>query len=226
MARARRSATIASPSAASTCRAAGSARIRRRSIGSISSPTIPTRGRSPICSKVVRYAQQRVDAPTFLVGHSRGGGVALLGARRIENLSGIVTWSAIARTDRWDDATKRSGARNGYLDVGEHAHETDDADVDARCSTTIEANRDRLDILSCVTQIEHPMLVIHGGRDEACRSAESREIASYARRCVARRHRQRQPHLQRHPSAGARAVRADHGRRGDRAFHQRVRVAS
>jgi pimeloyl-ACP methyl ester carboxylesterase len=44
----------------------------------------------------------------------------------------------------------------------------------------IEANRDRLDILKCATQIEQPILVIHGARDESVPVDESGEIASYA----------------------------------------------
>lgn len=130
--------------------------------------------------KVVRFCQERVDAPTFLVGHSRGGGVALLAADGIANLSGIVTWSAIARTDRWDDATKSMWRRAGYLEA-----ENTRTKQMMRMSTTmlddIEANRERLDILKCATQIEAPILVIHGARDESVPVAESLEIESYAR---------------------------------------------
>ncbi|HEX2060076.1 MAG TPA: alpha/beta fold hydrolase, partial [Thermoanaerobaculia bacterium] len=62
--------------------------------------------------RVVRYAQQQVPAlPTFLLGHSRGGGVALLGAIDVPNLHGVAVWSPIARCDRWDEATKRDWRR-------------------------------------------------------------------------------------------------------------------
>ena len=39
-------------------------------------------------------AAQFADLPVFLFGHSRGGGVAILGASDVTNLAGIVTWSA------------------------------------------------------------------------------------------------------------------------------------
>ena len=116
---------------------------------------------------------------TFLVGHSRGGGVSLLAAQDIENLCGIVTWSAIARTDRWDDATKNLWRRIGYLEA-ENTRTKQMMRMSTRMLDDIDANRDRLDILKCVTQIEHPMLVIHGGRDESVPVGESAEIASYA----------------------------------------------
>jgi len=130
--------------------------------------------------KVVRYCQQRVDAPTFLVGHSRGGGVSLLAAEGIENLSGIVTWSAISRTDRWDDATKSLWRRVGYLEV-ENARTKQMMRMSPRMLDDIEAHRSRLDILKCVTQIEPPILIIHGARDESVPVGESAEIESYAR---------------------------------------------
>ena len=130
--------------------------------------------------KVVRYCQQRVDAPVFLVGHSRGGGVSLLAADGIENLSGIVTWSAISRTDRWDDATKAMWRRIGYLEV-ENTRTKQMMRMTPRMLDDIESQRDRLDILKCATQIEQPVLILHGARDESVPIAESSEIASYAR---------------------------------------------
>ncbi len=130
--------------------------------------------------KVVHYCQERVDVPTFLVGHSRGGGVSLLAASGIDNLYGIVTWSAIARTDRWDDATKALWRRVGYLEV-ENMRTKQMMRMSTRMLEDIETNRERLDILKCVTQIEQPILVIHGGRDESVPVAESGEIVSYAR---------------------------------------------
>src|SRR2546423_617595 len=46
---------------------------------------------------VVAHARSQFpDLPMFLFGHSRGGGIAILGAREIANLAGIVTWSAIS----------------------------------------------------------------------------------------------------------------------------------
>ena len=130
--------------------------------------------------KVVRFCQERVDAPTFLVGHSRGGGIALLSAGGIANLCGIVTWSSIARTDRWDDTTKAMWRRAGYVEV-ENTRTKQIMRMSPRMLDDIEANRERLDILKCATQLEQPVLVIHGGRDESVPIAESLEIESYAR---------------------------------------------
>src|ERR1043165_5224743 len=67
--------------------------------------------------KVVRYCRERVSAPLFLPGHSRGGGVALLAAPEIEDLCGVATWNPIATADRWGDAEKVAWRREGQLNI-------------------------------------------------------------------------------------------------------------
>ncbi|HUP45184.1 MAG TPA: alpha/beta fold hydrolase [Thermoanaerobaculia bacterium] len=125
------------------------------------------------------YAQGRSDLPTFLLGHSRGGGIALLTADLIPNLAGVITWSAIARADRWDDATKKRWRADGFLDVVNQRTKQV-----MRMSTAIlddyEANRDKLDILGAASRLHVPLLVVHGGRDESVPVEESAAIAAAA----------------------------------------------
>ena len=129
---------------------------------------------------VVARCQKRLSIPTFLLGHSRGGGVALLGAHDVSNLRAVITWSAIARADRWDEATKRQWRRDGYLHVlNTRTHQM--MHKSTRVLEDFEANRDRLDILAAASRLEVPLLVVHGARDESVPVSESLEIASAAR---------------------------------------------
>jgi alpha-beta hydrolase superfamily lysophospholipase len=128
-----------------------------------------------------RYAQSRYPGlPTFLFGHSRGGGVAILGAYDVAGLSGVVTWSSIGHAGRWDDETKRRWRADGFLDV----INTRTKQV-MRMSPAIlddyERNAARLDISAAAARLDVPMLIIHGGRDESVPSDESRGLASGAR---------------------------------------------
>lgn len=109
---------------------------------------------------VCRYVRSRFRGlPLFLLGHSRGGGVALLAAREIRGLAGIVTWSAISRANGW-----------GGVDVSGKAVLAD-----------FEAHRKRLDILDSAARLRVPLLSIHGGRDESVPVENSREIVARAR---------------------------------------------
>ena len=129
---------------------------------------------------VVLWCQARVDLPTFLLGHSRGGGVALLAAERVEKLCGVAAWNAIARVDRWDEATKAQWRRDGFQDVI-NARTKQVMRMSTRMLDDYEQHRHDLDILGAVVKLEVPLLVVHGGRDESVPPGESREIAAYAR---------------------------------------------
>lgn len=125
----------------------------------------------------VRYAQSRFDSlPTFLVGHSRGGGVALLAARQVSRLHGVATWSAISHVDRWDAGTKKKWRADGYMDV-----ENQRTKQMMRMSTAILEDAGKHDIMAAVEKLKVPMLVVHGARDESVPVEEGREIAARAR---------------------------------------------
>lgn len=125
----------------------------------------------------VRYAQSRFDSlSTFLVGHSRGGGVALLAARQVPGLAGVVTWSAISHVDRWDGPTKKKWRAEGYIDI-----ENQRTKQMMRMSTAILDDAGRHDIMAAVDKLEVPLLVVHGARDESVPVEEGRKIADRAR---------------------------------------------
>ncbi|MDX1584157.1 MAG: alpha/beta fold hydrolase, partial [Thermoanaerobaculia bacterium] len=129
-------------------------------------------------AKVVEYVRSldRIGSlPMFLVGHSRGGAVALLGSRRIEGLSGVVTWSAISSADRWDEQTKKEWREKGHLDIV-NSRTKQIMRLSTAVLDDLEKNRDSLDVLSAVRSLTTPLLVIHGADDETVSSDDARAI--------------------------------------------------
>lgn len=129
---------------------------------------------------VVRHAQTEVGPlPLFLLGHSRGGGVALLTAPVLGDVEGVITWSAISTVDRWDEATKRDWRERGHLEqVNARTKQV------MRMSTAIlddyEARREELDICAAAARLTAPLLIVHGASDESVPVAEAHEIARCA----------------------------------------------
>jgi pimeloyl-ACP methyl ester carboxylesterase len=131
--------------------------------------------------RVVAYAQEQVpNVPTFLLGHSRGGGIAILAAAEVPHLQGVIAWSPISRVDRWDEETKRKWRADG---IREELN-TRTKQV-MRMSTAVledyEANREELDIVAAARRLPVPLLVVHGSRDESVPVDEGRLLASSAR---------------------------------------------
>ncbi|HVE72285.1 MAG TPA: alpha/beta fold hydrolase [Thermoanaerobaculia bacterium] len=130
---------------------------------------------------VVEHAQRAFpNLPTFLLGHSRGGGVAILGAQDVPNLRGVIAWAPISRVDRWDDETKRTWRERGVMEV-ENTRTKQVMRMSPVMLDDYEANAERLDILGAASRLEVPLLILHGGRDDSVSPAEGRLIAARAR---------------------------------------------
>ncbi len=111
-----------------------------------------------------------------LLGHSRGGGDAILAAaERGDALNALVTWAAVADFDRWGDDTKREWRELGRLYVlngrtGQHMP------LDLALLEDFERNRDRLDILRAAAQVHTPWLVVHGRDDLTVAMADAHRL--------------------------------------------------
>lgn len=98
-----------------------------------------------------------------LMGHSRGGGMAIISAAE-EPPAALVTWAAIDDPDRFDDATKAQWRADGELLVPNgrtgQIHRLSVAAMD-----DFLEYRERLDILAAAGRFEGPFLAIHGSDD-------------------------------------------------------------
>lgn len=116
--------------------------------------------------------------PRFLLGHSRGGAIALLASRDLDVCS-IVTWSAIANLDRWDEPTVREWRDRGYLEIV-NSRTNQAMRISTRLLDDLELNAGSLDLKRVVSQLDHPLLLVHGGADETVDPSDASKLASYS----------------------------------------------
>ncbi len=112
-----------------------------------------------------------------LLGHSRGGGGAILAAARDPRVAALVTWAAIAHVDRYDVATVAAWRRRGSLRV-ENARTGDVFALSTDLLDDILANAAALDILAAAGRLAIPTLVVHGEEDESVPVAEGEALAA------------------------------------------------
>jgi uncharacterized protein len=113
-----------------------------------------------------------------LVGHSRGGGMAILTAGRDPRVHALVTWAAISTVDRWPDKVDEWRTA-GKLDITN----TRTGDVLPLYVDVLDDaihNREQLDIAAAAGRVTVPWLLLHGSADPSVSLAEARVLSAAA----------------------------------------------
>jgi dienelactone hydrolase len=101
-----------------------------------------------------------------LVGHSRGGGIAVLQTARDRRVRALVTWAAIADIGRWDSREREEWRARGYLDVV-NARTGQVIPLSTAVLDEIDSRPPELDIQRAAAAVAVPWLIIHGTGDDS-----------------------------------------------------------
>ena len=112
-----------------------------------------------------------------VMGHSLGGGVALVHAAQRGDYPAVVTWAAVGRFDRYDPGDVYAWRERGWLPVPNgrtgQTHRLGVGWLD-----DIETHAEVLDIQAACRRLEAPTVLIHGTADEAVPIAEGEALAA------------------------------------------------
>ncbi len=116
-----------------------------------------------------------------LIGHSRGGGIALLHAAQDVRVRALVTWAAISTVMRWGISE-----RAAWLDAGRtsvrNARTGQVLPLYTDVLDDIDRHSSMLDIEAAAARIRVPWLLIHGTDDESVPIAEAELLESLSQR--------------------------------------------
>jgi dipeptidyl aminopeptidase/acylaminoacyl peptidase len=137
---------------------------------------------------VFNWIQNKVDLSTVslhLMGHSRGGGIALLCASDSRVLS-VITLAAISSIEkRFDlseeimDNWKKTGVR--YVKNG-RTHQEMPHFIEQ--FTDFETHRSELNIRKACMALKKPLLILHGDQDESVSIEEGKAIAAWTKQLL------------------------------------------
>jgi dienelactone hydrolase len=113
-----------------------------------------------------------------LMGHSRGGGIALLQAAKDPRISALVTWATIGTVDRWSADVKNDWRNRGRLDIiNQRTHQRLPLYLDV-LEEVEQQKGNRLDLDAAAREIQLPWLLLHGEDDESVPASESERLHS------------------------------------------------
>ncbi len=115
-----------------------------------------------------------------VIGHSRGGGVALLNAINNSSINALCTWSSVCTFDRYSERQKREWREYGYFEA-----------VNSRTNQVMKMNISYLDdieknkksgqdFVSASHNLEIPWLIIHGEQDLAVPAKEAEQLYTWS----------------------------------------------
>lgn len=120
-----------------------------------------------------------------VLGHSRGGAVALIRASEDRRVRAAVTWSSISSVMRWSERELTQWKEKGYMEFL-NTRTNQMMRIDYSAVEDWQANRERFDVTRAIAALDAPALIVHGEEDLGVHVREARALyaAADASRCA------------------------------------------
>ena len=129
-----------------------------------------------VLDRVSQGAIRAVDSARLAVlGHSRGGGIAILAAEQSDSVKALVTWSSVATFDRWTPHQKGQWRKLGFLPLSRDTAASP-LRLGAESLEDLEHNHESLDLLRAAAHLHKPWLLVHGQEDVVVRFSEAEQL--------------------------------------------------
>lgn len=115
---------------------------------------------------VINYVAANWPATSInLIGHSRGGGLAIIQAAKDQRIHKLITWSAIADfSSLWKKEQEKEWAATGQIFV-ENARTKEKMPLNSTLLDDFNQNKEKLNIIAAAKKIHIPWLILHGDDD-------------------------------------------------------------
>lgn len=133
-----------------------------------------------------RLAAGRAGEATFepvsrfgLFGHSRGGATVVLKAAGRRQVEALVTWSAVAELERYEQryVDRWEAGETAYV---HNSRTGQDMPLRRNLLDDLRGNRGRRDVVRAARSLRSPWLVVHGEEDQSVPVDDARRLAEVA----------------------------------------------
>lgn len=134
--------------------------------------------------KVITFAKSGNEFPSpvsmTLIGHSRGGGTAIVQAAKDERIDRLITWASIARFNSlWKAEDEDEWRRKGVIyNFNTRTKQYTPLKIDLLHD--LEKHAKSYDILSAAERVKKPWLIIHGDEDINVDIIQAEELKAHS----------------------------------------------
>ena len=114
-----------------------------------------------------------------IVGHSRGGGVAIVSASRDKRIRSVAVWSGVSTFFRYTQHQQEVWEKQGYIPVTIKSSHTR-LRFGIEVLRDLEANKEAYNIPKAVQKLDVPLLLVHGKVDVSVNPKEAQELYDVA----------------------------------------------
>ncbi len=118
--------------------------------------------------------------PIGILGHSRGGGDALIVSSKRKEIKAVVTWAAVANFNRYSERQANEWRKNGFFEVL-NSRTNQMMRLNVSLLEDIELNKnDLLNLEKSTKNLYKPLLIIHGEQDLSVKIEEGEQIYNWS----------------------------------------------
>ena len=129
------------------------------------------------------FFEENVFGKVCLIGHSRGGGVAILSSL-VEKVDAYIVWASVERFDRYTERQKAEWRKQGFVEVL-NSRTNQMMRMNVELLEDVETNKNgSLSIEKAVKSLGKPLLIIHGTEDLTVPIAEGEQIYNWSDKSI------------------------------------------
>ncbi|MGD8192448.1 alpha/beta hydrolase family protein [Brevibacillus ginsengisoli] len=119
-----------------------------------------------LLSDQLPFSEQMDKENIYIVGHSKGGGDAILFGSASDKIKGIITWNGIADVDLFDPKLRDEIANNGVGYI-HNARTKQDMPIKQVVIDDVDQNEEKYNLIDKVSKLNKPLLIVQGEQDFA-----------------------------------------------------------